>query len=135
MTYFEEIASKMEVGKKYTIAFMNDFGYCSCVQVKLTGVEARSYAQYNDALHLKFRKPRQKKDRGVILYSRKSFVIYDGWVDVDQNMWGESQVSESSQSVVTRAKYMSCDIRNLTDIIDSSDVEPLAKHLGVSNKG
>lgn len=73
-------------------------------------IEIKPYAQYPNAVHVTFRKPRQRKDRGFVQSYRPSLLVLDGWGHPDPaSPW--KPISEGC----SESKYMSCDERWQSD--------------------
>ncbi len=76
----------MELGKKYTIAMLNDFGFPITIQIIPTSIEYTAYAQYDDAVHLVFKMKGRRKLFGKYLYNQ-SFAIFEGWQELPKDAW------------------------------------------------
>lgn len=118
--------ARMEVGKKYTIVGMGEFGFPYQRQVRLTDTpKRREYAQYSDAVELRFLEKRKRTAVGIVICGIKKVAIYEGWIEADTEMLS-SEVEESTPGVTSRkSKYASCDVRYFTDAVQSVDKEPI----------
>jgi len=95
---------KSLIGKKVTIYIMGEFGFPSSHQVKIINVKIAPYAQYPEAITVYFRKPRQRNDRGFVVLPHRDFIIWDGWLEVNDEMY----VSKEEKEDVTTQKSLLC---------------------------
>lgn len=125
----KQVIEKLEAGKRYTLFAINDFGYPYSLQITMESAKVDRYAQYPEAVHLVF-KPKGKRNlRGVIYTPIQRFALWDGWIDVEDNMWGPSQMGNTQGVTVKRAKYGCFDNQYFTDGLASAP-EPLVKFEG-----
>lgn len=74
----------LEKGEKYTLLFTNDFCFPSAVKVTMESVEARKYAQYDDAVRLVFKPFKKRNFYQKFFYGEHArFVILRGWYDIE----------------------------------------------------
>jgi hypothetical protein len=102
-------SSKITTGKA-TLYTRNGFGAITRIEVKQASIEIRQYAQYNHAVECRFRKPRQRVDRGFVQTFQPDLLVLDGWGHPAPGAAFES-VSESADCSVSRARYSACDPR------------------------
>lgn len=123
----KDLENILTPGKKYTVVVTNDMGFVSVMQLTLEGLETGSYAQYNDAIQLIYRQPRQRKNRDQWYHSNKNIAIYEGFVESSFDQFGKKAKSNQFTNV-TQSHYLSCDPRNFTDTIGNIKETPIFKH-------
>lgn len=71
--------------KNVTLVFKGqDFAFgLTCLSCKTVSIEHKPYAQYKRATFITFRRPRQRKDRRVVLYYDQQLAVIEGEVDFD----------------------------------------------------
>lgn len=115
--------------KKCTVYYKGGMGIVRKV-VKRVEVECGKYAQFNNALFVTYREPRQRRDRCFTQTDFPSLLIVEG-VDTPEpaSMWG----SHSTRGGVTtsRSRYSSCDPRWQSDFDGMIDAEIAAGNLKV----
>ena len=122
---FKEIAMKLEECRKYTLLMFDDVtGYPVTLHVTMKRAEVKPYAQYPEAIYLDYRAKRCRTDRQYVLMPDKSFVIWEGHIQVDTKMWGPGKQGSSPNVEVRRAKYGRHDKRFLTLGVESATHEP-----------
>jgi len=115
----KEVLNKLEEGKQYTIALINDFGFPSGFNFTFCGGEVKPYAQYKESLILWFKKPRQRNKRGLRFLPCKSFVIWEGFEKPDTEMFKENTGD------CLKASYFGFDRQYLIDAINSVEKKPI----------
>ncbi len=107
--------------EKVTAVGLADFGYAYADHLIIKEVKIAPYAQYERAIHVVFRMPRQRLDRSLEWYANDKYsklpVILAGHQAVDRQK-KMIKVSETRDAIVTRTAYRSFDSRNVTDIIE-----------------
>lgn len=89
-------------------------GSVTRTEVKTCQITVRPYAQYNHAVECRYRKPRQRVDRGFVQTFQPDLLVLDGWGHPEPGAAFET-VSESADCVVSRARYSACDPRWAAD--------------------
>ena len=106
-------AANLKKEGRYTIFTISDFGFPAAMQITLKEITNTRYAQYDDAVRLVFVLKGKRKLFQKYFYST-SFIICEGWVNVD-NSKSTELVSKDSTCTVTRSKYCSFDSRYIDD--------------------
>lgn len=89
---YQEIASKLEIGKMYTIWKYGEFGFPVCLQFKLTKTEVKPYAQYRESLVIMFIQKGKRKERGIRLHGDANrFAIWEGLVNPNAEMYNNPE--------------------------------------------
>lgn len=94
-----------EPEQKITIIHIGDFGGLNVTHGKFKSATVGKYAQYDNAVKLVFRPENKRNDYYKWLHG--DVLIYDGWLDVPENLLWE--VSVSNGLVCKKSKYLSCD--------------------------
>ena len=110
------------VGKKVTIYIMSEFGFPASHQVKITNVKIAPYAQYPEAITVQFRKPRQRKDRGFIVLPHRDFIIWEGWFEVNTEMFVKK---EEKRGLVTQESRLCFDSQYTHTALNSVNQKPV----------
>ena len=74
--------------------------------------EKTKYAQYEDAVSLRYRPENKRKDRLWNLYN--DIIIYDGWLDIPEYLLWD--IKEKNGVITRHSKYLSCDSK-MYDVI------------------
>lgn len=82
--------NKLEKGKRYTLVGMTEFGFPYKVQFTLESVEYGTYAQYREAVTLRFKQKNKRKISGTRFYGLKECLVYEGWVEPKTDMWANA---------------------------------------------
>lgn len=110
------IAGKLVPGNKYTLVYLNDFGWPVSQKITLYSTEETHYSQYDDAVRFVF-KPYRKRNYYQKYFYNCSLAIYNGWVDLDKNVG--YQVEERNGMTIKKSLYGCFDSRFFTDAIQS----------------
>lgn len=102
----------MEVGKKYTIAMMDELGLPRTIKITLSRIDYVSHAQYDDAVNVIFKMKGHRRIFGLPLYNQ-SFAIFEGWQELPDNIW----FNESEPIEVRNARYYNFSPQYLKDMI------------------
>lgn len=100
-------------GEKYTMFFLNDFGFPIAQKMVFHSCKYTTYAQYSDVVELIFKPYRKKSYYKKYLYNC-SFAIFKGWQDYNKDRYIET-VSEDANVKVTRSKYVCFDSNYIED--------------------
>ena len=90
-------------GHKYTLVYLNDFGFPVAEKITFSSFRFSTYAQHSDVVEMFFTPYRRRK-----LYSRRfydcSLMIFDGWQDMKET--DISDVLKDDEKIrVTKSKY------------------------------
>lgn len=110
------IAGKLVPGNKYTLVYLNDFGWPVSQKITLHSTEETHYSQYDDAVRFVF-KPYRKRNYYQKYFYNCSLAIYNGWVDLDKNVG--YQVEKRNGMVIRKSLYGCFDARFYIDAVAS----------------
>lgn len=82
--------SALKIGQKYTFVKLSEFGFPHAVKIELVEFKIESYAQYPETTVLKFKLKGKRNLRGLRIFERDSYLVYEGWVEVDTEMYVET---------------------------------------------
>lgn len=99
---------------KYTLYYTGMFGVRK-MEATVCEVEVKPYAQYNDAVHVKYVEKGKRKVQGFVQGYKPSLLVLEGWGHPDPaSMFNDPTLSPSG--VVSRmSSYASCDPRWQSD--------------------
>ena len=100
---------------KATMYYRNDFGGMSKVEVKEISIEVRPCAQYNAAVHVAYKAPRQRHSRRFVQHSYPSLLVLEGWGHPDPGSMYGAPEAVGGGVTLQRSKYLSCDPRYQQD--------------------
>jgi len=116
---------------RYTIVGESEFGLgCWSRQVTVVAIELKRYAQYDDAVQIRFKKKGGRSLLGMNIYGCKSVLVYEGWVEVNIDPYGETKVSQGGECVSRESRYASFDPRFIQDSKKSVKQEPVFEYTG-----
>jgi hypothetical protein len=114
----------LQAQKKYTLIVNSELGFgVSAIQFTMHTVQVGRYAQYDNCIEIIFTPKRKRNLHSIKFYGKKDFALFEGWVEVDTNMFAEPE--DQGIIVVRKAKYPSFDDRFMDDAIASVKVAPL----------
>ena len=85
-----------------------------------------TYAQYDNAVKFVFRPERKRNDYYIHLY--RDILIFDGWVEIPENLLWEDVKSNTHGCSIRRTKFLSCDKSQYDVILEyfkNNGIEPL----------
>lgn len=102
-------------GNKYTLVYLNDWGFPVAHKITFVTMYPCQYAQYTDAMRIQYKMYRR---RGVFesVFHEQSIVVYSGWIDLPEN-FGSEIVRKSDDVTVTKSKYSCFDSRYMDDAL------------------
>lgn len=112
--------------QKITIVRMNEFGGMSTTRGYFKSYTNTTYAQYDNAVKLVFRPERKRNDYYIHLY--RDVLIFDGWVEIPENLLWEDVKSNTPGCSIRRTKFLSCDKSQYNVILEyfkKNGIEPL----------
>lgn len=112
--------------QKITIVRMNEFGGMSTTRGYFKSYTNTAYAQYDNAVKLVFRPERKRNDYYIHLY--RDVLIFDGWVEIPENLLWEDVKSNTPGCSIRRTKFLSCDKSQYNVILEyfkNNGIEPL----------
>ncbi|WP_240416537.1 hypothetical protein [Paenibacillus periandrae] len=124
----KDVVKKLEASRKYTLLMIDDLtGFPYAVHLTLVSASIEQYAQHSEALYFTYRAKHRRSDSLLVFLPNKSFVIWEGHIDVDTNMWGAAK-QVSPQITVARSKYGKFDKRYIDNGVESSGQEPYVSY-------
>lgn len=105
------INANLIIGKKYTLIYMNEFGFPVADKIVFKGASPCQYAQYTDAVKMTVRRARKHSDVCINFYDC-SMAIYEGWHDLPEE---ETHIKLSDN--LCQSKYGCFDVRYFEDCI------------------
>ena len=105
----------MQENGKYTLVYVDDFGFPVAHKITLKGFYICEYAQYKDAVKIIYRGKGQRTDREMTLYN-KSIAIYKGWKDIPESITYET-VKDDGYTIIRKSRYTGFDARYFTDCV------------------
>lgn len=115
---------KLEIGKRYTILVESEFGLgVHAIQFTLEKIRVGRFAQYAHCIDLIIRIKRKRDPRVIQFYGKKSFAIFQNWIDINTDPLGP--VDNSGPLSCRQSKYLSFDDRYMTDAVASAGETPL----------
>lgn len=126
--------NKMEEGGKYTLVYLNDFGFPVAQKIKFHSMKCTTYAQYSDAVEMVFT-PYRKRNQYKKIFYNCSLMIFKGWQDLKEE--DTHEIIKNSESVkITKSKYACFDSRYMDDLEKSfRDAAVLYKNYKTGKNG
>lgn len=69
--------------EKITLVKVSEFGFTQNIQMKFKKMFFKDYAQYKDCILIQGRLPRKRKDSAFLIRPNQEFVIYKGFIEID----------------------------------------------------
>ena len=110
------LSANMQEGKKYTLVYLNDFGFPVLDKITFYGCSPCQYAQYTDAVKMIFKRARKRTMMGKYFYGT-SLAIYEGWYDISKEDTYK-KTGESSTVTTYISKYTCFDSRYFSDMVE-----------------
>ncbi len=96
-------AAELKPGHRYTLVYLNDFGFPVAQKITYDNMSFSTYAQHSDVVKLVFT-PFRKRSKYSQRFYNCSLMIFDGWQDLNENAINET-IREDEQIKVTKSKY------------------------------
>ena len=122
-----EQLKNLKVGLKYTLIKMGEMGFCYKIQFELVEIRVEPYAQYAESILLVFKEKRKRNVRGIRFLPRDSFLIFDGFVEANTEMYVEDL--PSANGVTCKISLASCDVEYLYRAKRSVTQAPLIEYI------
>ena len=122
-----EQLKNLKVGQKYTLVKMGDMGFCYKVQFELIEVRVEPYAQYPESILLVLKERRKRNRGGIRFLPRDSFLIFEGFVDANTEMFVSTLPSENG--ITCRVSLANCDVEYLYRAKRSVSQAPVIEHI------
>lgn len=100
-------------GNKYTLFYLNDFGFPVCQKITFERMEFSTYAQYSDVVKLVF-KPYRKRSMYQKYFYNCSLSIFEGWQDLKEEDI-KTTIRENEHIKITQSKYSCFDANYIKD--------------------
>lgn len=115
------LANTLKVGRRYTFRRINPhMGGLEEIKATVISVELCEYAQYKNAVKVRFFRNRRKTSEIVFFYASEKYstlpVVWEGFV-APANVIDENSVVCSNNGVSYRHKYRSTDTRYISDAV------------------
>lgn len=106
--------NKLHSGKKYTLVYLNDFGFPVAEKITFHSVRSSTYAQHSDVMEMIFT-PYRKRTQYRKFFYNCSMMFFEGWQDLKEE---EIKVTlEDNKNVkITKSKYGCFDSRYIDDL-------------------
>lgn len=95
--------SNLTSGNKYTLFYLNDFGFPVCEKITLERIEYTTWAQHADVVKMIFKPYRKRKLYQKYFYNQ-SFSIFEGWQDLREEDT-KTVLKDNDQVRITKSKY------------------------------
>ncbi|WP_346835859.1 hypothetical protein [Paenibacillus polymyxa] len=119
----KEISEILKTKQRYTLLFYDDLtGFPVATQLTMQKVFVAPASEYEEALYLTFRVKNQRRGTEVILNPNKTFIIWEGYINIDTNIWLESTRKDGFIRKMT--KYGKVDECILNDGLKWADKKP-----------
>lgn len=117
-------------GKRYTLVAFGEMGFLYQIQMTLQEVRVQPYAQYPVSYCLVFVPERKRTARMVRFYDDVRFIVWDGWVYPNTEMWVSKEtkfyeVEGKEERVDCKQSWLCFDQKYLTRAKLSVEKEPL----------
>lgn len=106
--------AKMVEGGKYTLVYLNDFGFPVAQRITYHEMQLCTYVQYSDCVRLVFTPYRKRKMYAKTFYNT-SLMIFEGWQDLKEEDI-KNTISDNGKVKTTISKYGSFDAQYIDDL-------------------
>lgn len=106
--------NKLAEGEKYTLVYLNEFGFPVAQKIIFQSMELTTYAQYSDVVKMIF-KPYRKRSLYQKYFYNNSLMIFKGWQDMKESDTKEI-LKESDSLKITKSKYSCFDARYIDNL-------------------
>ena len=104
----------LKENEKYTIVYLNEFGFPVAQKITFHNFKLCTYAQYSDCVKMTFTPYRKRSKYYKFLYNQ-SFLILKGWHDLKESDI-YTTLSEDDNIKTLKSKYHCFDARYIEDI-------------------
>ena len=106
--------NKLEEGEKYTLVYLNDYGFPVAQKIKFHSMKCTTYAQHSDVVEMVFT-PYRKRSQVKKRFYKRSLMVFKGWQDMKAE--DTQEVLKNNESVkITKSKYACFDYRYIEDL-------------------
>lgn len=106
--------NKLEEGEKYTLVYLNDFGFPVAQKITFHSMKCATYAQYSDVIEMIFT-PYRKRNQYRKYFYNDSLMIFKGWQDMKEEDTHET-LKDNESVKITMSKYACFDSRYIDDL-------------------
>lgn len=106
--------NKLQEGKRYTLVYLNEFGFPVAQKITFHSMKTTTYAQHSDVMEMIFT-PYRKRSQYRKLFYKCSVMIFEGWQDLKEEDTAET-IKSNERVKITRLKYESFDSRYIDDL-------------------
>ena len=124
----KQLFDKLEEDQNYTVWKFGEMGFPQCFNITLISKQLTSYAQYDEALLIKFKIKGKRKLSGFYIYGTSSpFIFWEGWYNTAQaSNWWESQEYHEETKRSVRTGYTCFSDEYIKQALKSITAEPVA---------
>lgn len=101
-------------GRKYTLAYCNEFGFPVAQKITLYSVQLTTYAQFSDCVRFVFT-PYRKRTMYAETFYDTSLMIFKGWQDLPEN-FGYTVEQETEDCTLRKGNYTCFDSHYIDDM-------------------
>lgn len=105
---------KLQPGKKYTLVYLNEFGFPVAQKITFHSMRTTTYAQYSDVMEMIFTPYRKRTKYRKHIYNC-SMMIFEGWQDLKEEEVKET-LEDNKNVKITKSKYGCFDRRYIDDL-------------------
>ena len=106
--------NKLVEGGKYTLVYLNDFGFPVAQKITFHSMKCTTYAQYSDVVEMVFT-PYRKRSQYKKYFYNCSLMIFEGWQELKEE--DTHEVLRDNGTVKTlKSKYACFDSRYIEDL-------------------
>ncbi len=109
------LSANMQQGRKYTLVYLNEFGFPVADRIVFHSISICQYAQFTDAVKITFKRYRKRSYDGCYFYDQ-SIAIYEGWHELKKEDT-YNKVEETEKVTMWKSKYSCFDAAFFTDIV------------------
>lgn len=110
------LSANLEKGKKYTLVYLNEYGFPIADKITFDSMNVCQYAQYTDAVKMTFKRYKKRGLTGRYFYNC-SLAIYEGWHDsTKQDVY--NTVEETENATIYKSKYTCFDARFFSEMVE-----------------
>ena len=106
--------NKLQPGKKFTLVYLNEFGFPVADNISFLSMRTTTYAQYSDVMEMIFTPYRKRTKYRKLIYNC-SMMIFEGWQDLKEEEVKET-LEDNKNVKITKSKYGCFDSRYIDDL-------------------
>ena len=109
------LSAGLKSGKKYTLVYINEYGFPIAQKITFKKMYPCQYAQYTDAIGMEIHEYRARHD-SIHYFYNCSLAIYEGWKELKREDISECVVNNYNMQV-WKSKYCAFDARYYEDAV------------------